>query len=304
MQDFLPSSLSIDLRFSHILHPIVPWYNKTHLGARPYYASVSHRQVEMSLNVSGYVLRSLASFFCTEAAFVVLFSRVILSTAPRSTSKRVVGLVVLCAITAWMEKLIVPICIKNERPHWAATVASLLWVQFLSASDLVLVTRVHAAQFSSVRRSSSSMLRGLMTAAGLLWNIRRVGTPWQVKNVPSSAGLQTQSRAGFVARRVAVTLLAYLFVDAVVSMPPPEQHLVRADKVSLFSLRNLGAEDIAFRSGTVVGCWLCTGILNLFMNNVGAVVAVSLGLSSPADCPPLYGSFSEAYTIRRFWGYV
>lgn len=27
-----------------------------------------------------------------------------------------------------------------------------------------------------------------------------------------------------------------------------------------------------------------------------------MGLCSPADCPPLYGSFSEAYTIRRFWG--
>lgn len=258
----------------------------------------------MTLAVPEGVLSALVSFFCTEAAFLALFSRVILSTAPRSTSKRVAGLVALCATTAWMEKMIVPICLKNERPHWAATVASLLWVQFLSASDLVLITRVHAAQLPSLGKSSSSVLRGLKAAAGVLWNIRRVGTPWQVKNVPSSAGLQTQSRSGFVARRVAMTLLAYLVVDAVVSMPPPEQYLVRADKAALFSLRDLGADDVAFRSGTVVGYWLCTCILNFFMNNVGAVAAVLLGLSSPADCPPLYGSFSEAYTIRRFWGYV
>ncbi|KAK7705905.1 hypothetical protein SLS64_007857 [Diaporthe eres] len=124
----------------------------------------------------------------------------------------------------------------------------------------------------------------------------------QVKNVPSSVGLQTQTRAGFVLRRVAITLLAYLFVDAVVSMPPPEKAMVQADKAALFSLQSLSAGDIAFRSGTVVGYWLTTGILNLFMNNVGAIAAVTLGLSSPAECPPLYGSFSDAYTIRRFWG--
>ncbi|POS69380.1 hypothetical protein DHEL01_v212229 [Diaporthe helianthi] len=118
----------------------------------------------MTLDVSDGALSSLVSFFCAETAFLALFSRVILSTAPRSSSKRVAGLVILCATTIWMEKLVVPIRLKNGRPHWAAIVASLLWVQFLSASDLVLVTRVHAAQLPS---------------------------------------------------------LDYLFVDAVVSMPPP-----------------------------------------------------------------------------------
>lgn len=258
----------------------------------------------MTPDLPDSVFRSVLGFFCTEAVFLALFTRLILRTAPRSAGKRAAGLVILCATTMCMEKLVVPVCLRNGRPHWAITVASLLWVQFLSASDLALVTRVHAGQLPSLRQSSSRMFRGIRTAAGLLWNVRRVGTPWQVKNVPSSVSLQTQSRAGFVLGRVAVTLLAYLFVDAVVSMPPPEQHMVRADKVALFSLRNLGTDDIAFRSGTVVGYWLTTGILSLFMTNVGAVVAVLLGLSSPADCPPLYGSFSEAYTIRRFWGYV
>ena len=256
------------------------------------------------LDLPDSALRSVLGLFCIEAAVLALFTRVIRSSAPRSTDKRAAGLVILCATTVWMENLVVTLCLRNGRPHWAATVASLLWVQFLSASDLALVTRVHAAQLPGLHQSIWGMFRGVTTAAGLLWNIRRVGTPWQVKNVPSSLSLQKQSRAGFILRRVAITLLAYLFVDAVVSMPPPEQHMVRADKAALFSLRNLSFDDIAFRSGTVVGYWLTTGILNLFMTNVGAVVAVLLGLSSPADCPPLYGSFSEAYTIRRFWGYV
>lgn len=256
----------------------------------------------MTLGLSESVSRSVLGFFCTEAAFLALFSLVVLGTAAQSIGKRTAGLVMLCATTRLMESMVVPVCMRNERPHWAATVASLLWVQLLSASDLVLVFRVHAAQVRHLRGSSLGAFRDVITSVGLLWNIRRVGTVWQVKNIPSSVGLQTQTRAGFVFKRVTITFVAYLFVDAVVSMPPPEQVMVHADKAALFSLRNLSTGDIIFRSGTVVGYWLTTGILNLFMNNVGTIAAVLLGLSSPADCPPLYGSFSEAYTIRRFWG--
>lgn len=245
---------------------------------------------------------SALGFFSTEAAFLAVFGLVIVRTAAQSSSKRIAGLVILCAATMLMESLVVPLCLRSQRPHWAATAASLLWVQFLSASDLILVRRVHATQLQQLRGSRPGNLHGIGAAIGLLWNIRRVRTPWQVKNVPSSAGLETQTRAGFVLRRAAITLLAYLFVDVVVSMPPPEEAMVRADKAILFSLQNLSAGDVAFRSGTVLGYWLTTGILNLFMNNLGAIAAVLLGLSSPADCPTLYGSFSEAYSIRRFWG--
>lgn len=256
----------------------------------------------MTLALSGSATNSMLGFFCTEGAFLAVFGLVIVRTAAQSIGKRISGLVILCATTIWMEGLVVPACLSNKRPHWAATAASLLWVQFLSASDLILVRRVHAAQLPQLHGSSSNIFRGIGAAVGLLWNIRRVGTPWQVKNVPTSAGLQTQTRASFVLQRVAITLVAYLFVDAVVSMPPPEKAMVQADKAALFSLQSLSAGDLAFRSGTVVGYWLTTGILNLFMNNLGAITAVSLGLSSPAECPPLYGSFSDAYTIRRFWG--
>lgn len=277
-------------------------------GGDTHYATIetTSRICTMTLDLpnAGSASRSVLGLFCNEAVFLGLFTFLVLGTAAFSTSKRIGGLGILCATTIWMESLVVPVCLRNERPHWAATVASLLWVQFLSASDLILVRRVHAAQFPHLHLHGASpgIFRGVKTAVGLLWNIRRVNTPWQVKNVPSSGGLQTQSRAGFILRRVIVTVLAYIFVDAVVSMPPPEQNMVRADKAALFSLRSLTPADLAFRSGTVLGYWLTTGILNLFMNNVGAVAAVLLGLSSPADCPPLYGSFSEAYTIRRFWG--
>lgn len=242
---------------------------------------------------------SLLAFASIEAVFIGLFALVVVGMASRSTKKRIAGLVALGGLTVMMETLLVTLCLGIDRPHWAATTASLLWVQFLSASDLVLVFRIRAAQ---LLRLQGGKLRAGLAAVGLLWNVRRISTIWQVKNVPERP--INQSRATFVFKRVAVTLLAYLFVDAIVSLPPPEEVMVRVDKATLFSIHQLNFGDLIFRFSTTVGYWLTTGILNLFLTNVGTIVAVSFGLSSPDDCPPLYGSFSEAYTIRRFWGSV
>jgi hypothetical protein len=34
------------------------------------------------------------------------------------------------------------------------------------------------------------------------------------------------------------------------------------------------------------------------------LVMVTLGLSSTEECPPLFGSMWDAYTLRNYWGYV
>jgi hypothetical protein len=239
----------------------------------------------------------MLSFFGIEATFLALFAATVLGTSQQATFKRTVSVVTLAASTYLMERTIVPLC--TSRPHWAVTAASLLWVQFLSASEILLVTRVHAGQLSTGRHS---ILAGARSAVALLWNMRRIGTQWQVKNVPSVKGLQKQSRAGFVLRRLAVTIAAYLFVDVIVSLPPPDPAMVHADKAALFPPHGLGLDDLILRIIMTASYWLTTGILNLFMTNVGAIVAVVAGLSKPTDCPPLYGSFTDAYTIRRFWG--
>lgn len=234
---------------------------------------------------------AVTGFLCAEAVFIAVYTFGILTTSAQATVIRAVILVILGICTYWTESMIVPLCLGYGRPHWAAAVASLLWVQYLSASEIFLVSRVDAAKLP---KSGSAI-----PVVGLLWNMRRVGTRWQIKNLPSTT---SQSRTGFVLKRLAVTLVAYLLVDAVVSAPPPSAALVTPDKATLFCLSKLDVDDIIFRSSMTVGYWLTTGVLNLFMTNVGAISSVLLGLSEPADCPPLYGSFSEAYTVRRFWG--
>jgi hypothetical protein len=232
------------------------------------------------------------------ATFLTLFIITVLGTAPQAMFKRAVCVAMLATLTYAMESVIVPLC--TTRPHWAATAASLLWVQCLSASEILLVSRVHSGQLAPQRH----IVAQARSALGLLWNMRRIGTRWQVKNVPSVEGLQKQSRSQFILRRLAATGAAYLFVDIIVSLPPAEPALLHPDKAALFPPHGLGTEDLIFRTIMTASYWITTGVLNLFMTNVGAIFAVLAGLSKPSDCPPLYGSFTDAYSIRRFWGYV
>ena len=240
----------------------------------------------------------MLAFVCTEATFLAFFVFTILRTPPQVTIKRIVGVLMLIALTCTMESAIISLCTLS-RLHWAVTAACLLWVQLLSASEILLISRVSADQLPS---ASGSLIINARPAIGLLWNMRRIGTQWQVKNVPSIKGLEKQSRAGFICSRLAATILAYLFVDVIASLPPPELAMIHPDKAALFPPHGLGIDDIIFRTVMTFSYFLTTGILNIFMTNVGAIVAVLSGLGRPSDYPPLYGSFSDAYTIRRFWG--
>lgn len=256
----------------------------------------------MELDQSASFFRLAFGSFYTEAAFIAIFVFLVLRTPPRAANKRIAGLVVLSAVTYAMERSVVQLCLNNGRPHWAAVLVALLWVQLLNASDLLLVLRVDAAQLSRLRGQGSGKFRGARSAAGILFNSRRVGTPWRVRNTPSTAGLETQSRTAFFVNRVAIMVPAYLFVDTMTSLPLPDPAFLRADKAALFPVDSLSVEDIIFRIATTISYWVTTGIVLMVMNNMGAIIGVLLGLYRPVDCPPPFGSFLEAYTIRRFWG--
>lgn len=239
---------------------------------------------------------------CAETTFIATFVFLVLQTPPQAAGKRIAGLVVLGAATFALERLIVQLCLNNGRPHWAAVLVALLWVQLFNASDLLLVLHVDAAQLSKLCGQVSGTTRGVRSAAGILFNSRRVGTPWQVRNTPSTAGLETQSRTAFLFRRVAMMVPAYLFVDIMTSLPPPDPGFLRADKAALLPVDRLSVEDLIFRIATTVSYWVTTGIVLMVMNNTGAIIGVLLGLCRPVDCPPPFVSYLEAYTIRRFWG--
>ncbi|POS76288.1 hypothetical protein DHEL01_v205307 [Diaporthe helianthi] len=256
----------------------------------------------MEISQPASFVRLAYSSVCAETTFIATFVFLVLQTPPRAVSQRIAGLVVLGAATYAMESLIVQLCLMSGRPQWAAVLVALLWVQLFNASDLLLVLRVDAAQLSKLHGQGPGTIRRVRSAVGILFNSRRVGTPWQVRNTPSTAGLQTQSRTAFLFSRLAVTIPAYLFVDIMTSLPPPDPAFLRPDKAALFRFDSLSVEDIVFRLATTISYWVTTGIVLMVMNNTGAIIGVLSGFCRPVDCPPPFGSFLEAYTVRRFWG--
>ena len=247
---------------------------------------------------------SALNFGTTQAAFLTLVSIVILLVPRHATVTRIASLFPLCALTYTLQETSFQLC---RNPHWRAAVVPLVWIQCMSASELICVSRVDSAHLSAGRgklRAGPMNVRAVREVVALVWNLRRVGTRWQAKNIPvsSSSRLESLSRARFVLGRITTTFLAYLVLDIMISGPTPDLALVHPQKETLFRLDRLSFDDIIFRTIGTISFWLSTALLNLIMSNSVAIFSVLTGLSSPTDCPPLYGPIGEAYNIRRFWG--
>lgn len=53
---------------------------------------------------------------------------------------------------------------------------------------------------------------------------------------------------------------------------------------------------------STIGFWVRLYCVIEGSNAVASAIAVSLGLSKARDWRPIFGSLSEAYTLRNFWG--
>ena len=246
---------------------------------------------------------SALNFGTTQLAFLAFFTIVILLVPRQATFTRFVSLVALSTLTYMLQEAFVQWC---GNPHWRGAAAGLLCIQLMSASEMIVVSRVDSASISASRGKfkAESIAAQAIKIVALLWNLRRVGTSWQVKNIPASSnsGPASRSRARFLLRRLATTLSAYLVMDIMISGPPPDLVLVSPQKETLFKIGSLSFDDVVFRTVGTVSFWFSTALINLIMTNTVAILSVLAGLSLPADCPPLYGPIGEAYTIRQFWG--
>ena len=246
---------------------------------------------------------SVFTFGTTYLAFLILFTGIILLVPQHATITRTASLVPLSTLTYMLQETIMQLC-KNV--HWRAAAVPILWIQFLSASELIWVSRVDSAHIPARRGNpkAETIPSQAIDVIALLWNLRRVGTGWQVKNIPASSnsGPKSTSRLRFVLRRLTTIILAYLILDMMISGPSPDLALVSPQKETLFKPSDLSTEDVVFRIIGTLSFWLSSALINLIMTNGAAILSVLSGLSSPADCPPLYGFIGEAYSIRRFWG--
>ncbi|KAK7434729.1 hypothetical protein CaCOL14_008285 [Colletotrichum acutatum] len=244
--------------------------------------------------------------------FLVTFLLITLSLPPSKSFIRLTGVFALATLTYALQ-LASSEWIAN--PHWRSAIVPLLWIQFMSASELVLVRKWDGIWESDARTksmagftpSSASLVARTYESLMLLWKLRRIGTRWQVKHVP---GLQQrsphppESRVAFVLKRSLKILVAFQVLSLMTQAPPPDPNFVGRDKQALAfqGLVRLSQADITFRIIGTLSFWACTALINLLMFEVTCLGFVVVFLCKVEDCPPLYGDFSSASTIRGFWG--
>lgn len=141
-------------------------------------------------------------------------------------------------------------------------------------------------------------------------NPRQLNTPYQVNNVPawSSSDLErVPSRGDFLWRTAINVSLSYLIVDLCSLRAQPERNaiLFSRDNIRFFSrLKTLGTAEVILRVLASHILWLNIYCIFRVFHGCLSFLAVGSGISEVNDWAPPFGPLSEAYSIRRFWGYV
>ena len=189
------------------------------------------------------------------------------------------------------------------------------WVVFWHATELLLVSRASRVDLASKARGSNSSgssdsgnswtrVAQFFSAVSLLWKWRRIGTKWQIKNIPphsSKAPTRSQSAlqslVGFVS--------SYLVMDLLTARPAPDVQMMTPGKEALFTrLSEVTAEEMTFRVIETPMFLLGTMFGVIMFYNLFCLLAVLSGISSPDECLPMFGSIRDACSLRKYWGYV
>ncbi|KAH6886987.1 membrane bound O-acyl transferase family-domain-containing protein [Thelonectria olida] len=184
----------------------------------------------------------------------------------------------------------------------------------LQCCNFLIVTRLDAQDLiqANIFQLSDGVFYKSFCAFCLIFNFRGIGTPWQVKRLNkfprfydrhSNNGNPTPS--WFIMRQLMIVGWHYLFLDIVwiSSLDTPAEDTERLfGPGKEFVYFNATVEQWAARVGVSLVSWLGPGRVTIDMAyRITSVVSVILGITSPEDWPPLFGSIWDAYTIRACW---
>ena len=135
---------------------------------------------------------------------------------------------------------------------------------------------------------------------------RRIGTPWQIKNVPQFSRRDPSyvpSRSSFLLKTAASLFYCHLIWYLGSIQQLPDYTLVAIEKQPLLSrFREVTVEEIIFRIACTTFSFVQFVICIKIFPLVFGFIAVASGVSEPAAWPPPFGSLSELYSLRQFWG--
>ncbi|CZR63273.1 uncharacterized protein PAC_13170 [Phialocephala subalpina] len=223
---------------------------------------------------------------------------------------------------------IVCINLKNFIPRlgWAATIACISTMFALSFLEMAILSKwSFETQGPAPKKSKSTSQNGkgkdskitkkkdttwnrLKFGFGSLMSFRDLNTPHETKNCPhfSSDPSYTPSYSKFLLTTLPKFVLCCLLLDVIESQPPPPDApaLFASSEIPLFRrLGEIGGEDVALRVGASLGFWMVLYCMLSCMSFFLGLICVGLG-AEVKEWRPLMGPFSEAYTVRGFWGFV
>ena len=164
----------------------------------------------------------------------------------------------------------------------------------------------HQANISA--KSKPTVRRRLQFGWSISLQSRFPRTRWPVKNIPPFSYKDPSyvpSRASFTARNTLKCLFYIAIVRAVTRVGDPAENPIQfdSDRISLISrLNSVSETELSTRFGAVLGYFaLHYFVVDLLYSLLGTLT-VALRISSVEDWPPVFGSMSDAWSIRQFWG--
>lgn len=153
-------------------------------------------------------------------AFAALFSCSVLYLSAESKS-RFLSVVVLAYLTWFFIDAFRAWTISNpDNMGWVLLVASASWTVFWHSLELLLVSKANAADMKALaakhghfvlRHGGLPSVRLHLYACSLLCNWRRVGTKWQIRDVPRFASDgAVPSRTKYILRALVIIIGCYV----------------------------------------------------------------------------------------------
>lgn len=136
---------------------------------------------------------------------------------------------------------------------------------------------------------------------------RYIGTPYQARNVPhfsASDSNYVPSRLNFLSRKAIIFLISFTVLD-LTSLGADVPLDFSPETIPLFTRMNhVTGQQLLTRLMTTLGYGIAVCSFQQLLHSIWALIDVGFGFSKVESWRPLFGSVEEAYTIRRFWGFV
>ncbi|KAL4928931.1 wax synthase family protein [Aspergillus undulatus] len=224
------------------------------------------------------------------------------------------------AVLAYLLQRNIQIYYSGTRP--SGPVVAMCWVNVLNAIDLLVLSRAsYEAQVTYLkakdekkdRRSNKArqgnLIKKIIFALVLPYNLRRINTPWQISRVPrfdDKNPSYVPNRSSFLLQS-AVKLAIAGAITHFLTLAPEDVNLSNAllqldqSKTVLLPFRTYDVSSFLRQAGFTLSFGIVTRASIVGGYTAGALGAVLLG-SDPAKWPPVAGSLSGAWSLEKLWG--